>query len=63
MVIDNKFDIGDTVYLITDTEELPRIVTALCVRKYDILYELSCGCFTSNHMDYEIKKEKNYANI
>ncbi len=63
MVIDNKFDIEDTVYLITDTDQLPRLVTAILIRKYDMMYELSCGCFTSNHMDYEMTKEKRYADI
>lgn len=63
MVIDNIYNIGDTVYLITDDEQCQRLVTAFLVRKNDIMYELSCGAFTSNHLDFEITNTKNYANV
>ena len=60
MVIDNIYEIGDTVFLLTDGEQQSRLVTAFLVRKNDIMYELSCGCFTSNHLDFEISNEKSY---
>jgi hypothetical protein len=63
MVIDNEYEIGESVYLQTDQDQHPRLVTALLIRKYDIMYELSCGAYTSNHMDYEITKDKQYANL
>ncbi len=63
ILVENKYKIGQTVYLITDCEQHPRLVTAFLVRKYDIMYELSCGAFASNHMDFEIKKEKEYGGI
>lgn len=62
MLIDNIFEIGDTVYLITDDEQCQRLITAFLVRKYDIMYELSCGAFTSNHLDFEITSTKIYSN-
>ena len=63
MVIDNKFEIGNTVYLVTDIDQFPRLVTGFLVRKYDIMYELSSGQFCSNHMDFEITQEKDYAKL
>lgn len=59
MVIDNKLDIGETVYLKTDREQLPRIVFAIKVYKSDIIYDLACGTTTSPHYDFEISKEIN----
>jgi hypothetical protein len=59
MVIDNKFEIGQTVYLKTDTEQLMRIITGLTVRATSIVYELSIGERTSNHFDFEISEEEN----
>lgn len=41
------------VYLKTDPEKLPRMITGFKVNKYDILFELVCGTCTSNHYDYE----------
>ena len=63
MVIDNEFEFGETVYLITDSDHFPRLVTGFSLRKHSIMYELSCGTSCSTHMNYEITKEKNYANV
>lgn len=60
MVIDNKFDIGESVYLRTDREQYERIVTAMCYRMNGILsYELVCGTLSSWHYEIELSKEKN----
>ena len=59
MLVDNKFEFGDIVYLKTDTEQRQRIVFAIKVYKTDILYELACGTTTSMHYDFEISKEVN----
>lgn len=59
MVIDNKFDFGDIVYLATDIEQLPRIVTRIYIDPNYLCYELSCGTTTSNHYELEITAEKN----
>lgn len=58
MVINNKFQIGEIVYLITDPEQLPRIVTRLIVNMNTVLYDLSCGMEMSAHYDFEISEEK-----
>lgn len=57
MVIENKFNIGDNVYLKTDTEQLQRIVTAFKVCGINSLsYELSCGPNASWHYEFEISE-------
>jgi hypothetical protein len=58
MIIDNKFNIRDEVYLKTDLEQSCRLVTGLAVRDTSILYELSCGASESSHYDFEISVEK-----
>ena len=59
MVIDNKFDFGDKVYLETDVDQKERVVTEFRVTKTGILYSLSCGVDKSWHYDFEITTEKN----
>lgn len=60
MYINNKFNLGDVVYLITDTEQRPRIVTGIKVRMNELLvYELASICEETNHFEVEISKEKN----
>jgi len=57
MLIDNKFNIGDEVYLKTDSDQSCRLVTGLTVRATSISYELSCGTSASDHYDFEITSE------
>jgi hypothetical protein len=53
--------LGDVVRLKTDTDALPRIVTAIQVNVQDnILYGLACGESTSFHYEIEITKESLY---
>jgi hypothetical protein len=59
IVIDNKWDIGDTVYLKTDKEQLPRIIFRFIVYRNEILYELATGTINSSHYDFEISSDKN----
>jgi hypothetical protein len=58
MVIENKFNFGDVVYLKTDNTQQPRIMTGMSVRATCITYELTCGVSTSWHWDFEISYEK-----
>jgi hypothetical protein len=63
MVVDNKFEHGDIVYLITDPEQMARVVTAFTVCANGcIIYELSCGATTSRHYDFEMSLDKNLTN-
>ena len=59
MVIDNKFNIGDKVYLKTDIDQIARIVITLMVTQGGVSYGLNCGVEESWHFDFEITKERN----
>ena len=59
MVIDNKFDIGDFVYLITDIQREKRIVTELVISKSSILYTLASGGYNTEHYDFKITDDIN----
>lgn len=58
IVIDNKYEIGQIVYLKTDREQYPRIVTAIAQRQGTVLYELSYGTSDAWHYDFEISVDK-----
>jgi hypothetical protein len=60
MNINNKFEIGEIVYLVTDPEQFPRLVFGFLVSENSLLYRLACGVVTSDHYSMEISKEKNY---
>jgi len=57
MVIDNKFNIGDLVYLKTDINQSERIVRAFYVMETGIEYGLGCGADESWHFDFEITEQ------
>lgn len=59
MVINNKHEIGDIVYLITDADQLKRIVFSIVVYKTDIIYKVTAGTIISEHYEFEISDEKN----
>lgn len=59
MVIDNKYNIGDIVYLVTDMEQLARIITGITVYPAGIQYEVFCNTQISHHYDFEMSLEKN----
>ena len=56
MIIDNKFAITQTVYLKTDKDQLPRLVTGLKVNSNGLLYSLTAGTQDSDHYDFEISE-------
>lgn len=59
MTIKNEFDIDQIVYLKTDRNQEPRMVTQLVVSKAEVRYELSSGVEFSVHHNYEISAEEN----
>jgi hypothetical protein len=60
MVIDNKFEIGQEVYLKTDIDQKLRIITAILVLPGNCYrYELSCGTDCRWFYEFEITSEKN----
>ena len=58
MVIENKYEIGQTVYLITDEDQLPRIIMAIIIENCGVMYEMINTTTTSRHYDFEISDEK-----
>lgn len=58
MVIDTKYNIGDTVYLVTDKDQLPRIVFCYIVYRSEIIYRIATGTTTSDHYDFELSDTK-----
>ncbi len=59
MIVDNKFEIGNIVYLKTDNDQLPRIVTSIHLKPNLLVYELSSGGNSSWHYEFEISNEVN----
>ena len=59
MVIDNRFEISQEVYLKTDIDQKKRIITGLIITKNDIRYELASGVESTWHYDYEVSLEIN----
>lgn len=59
VVIDNQFDFGDIVYLITDEEQKPRIVCSLEVYQGgEIIYRVNSGTVMSSHYEFELQAVK-----
>jgi hypothetical protein len=60
MVIDNKYELGQIVYLKTDVEQFQRIVTMIkACADGGLYYQLSFGKECSDHYEVEITDEKN----
>ena len=57
MIIKNKFDIGEIVYLKTDQEQKARIVIGIQIRPTGILYILQLCTNETYHYDIEIQKD------
>ena len=58
--INNKFDIGQTVYLITDPDQNKRLVTNIIVTPIGVMYGLTFGDDESIHYEIHITEEKSY---
>lgn len=58
MFIENKFNIGDFVYLKTDVDQKQRVITGINVRATGILYDVCQGSTSSWHYDFEMSEEK-----
>lgn len=56
MFIENKYNLGDCVYLKTDTEQQMRMVTGINITPGNLLYELSVGDKTSRHYEFELSE-------
>lgn len=58
MIIDNKFDLKEFVYIKTDPDQLKRIITAIIVcPDNSYLYECTLGAAATKHYDFELATE------
>ena len=57
-IIYNKFELKQIVYLHTDIEQRPRIITGFMYRGNYIIYELACAMDSSAHYESEIREDK-----
>jgi len=61
MQINNKFNIGDKVYLKSDIEQLPHIVTEIIIQPGNMLcYQISQGHNACVHYEMEISSTESY---
>jgi hypothetical protein len=61
MNIKTAFDFEEIVYLLTDIEQLPRMVTSFSIFPPGVIvYRLSCGENETSHYEMEISSDKNY---
>ena len=58
MVIENKYEFGQTVYLKTDPDQHARMVTQIKVSPIGIIYLLSFGTMETPHYEIELSTEK-----
>jgi hypothetical protein len=56
MVIENQYNLGDIVYLITDVTNLPRMVIEIRLTKNGTTYALAQGEETTVHYEIELSK-------
>lgn len=60
MNVETKYNIGDVVFLMTDIEQLQRIVTGVLIRPRNaVIYYLTCGDTETTHYELEMVSEKN----
>ncbi len=58
ILTDIKFNLGQILYLKTDTGQVPRILVEVSISINNMRYCLACGSSTSWHYDFEISAEK-----
>ena len=59
ILIDNKYNIGDSLYIKTDKDQKLRILTQITILPIGLRYCLSCDEVDTWHYDIEITNEKN----
>jgi hypothetical protein len=54
---------GEIVYLITDPDQHPRMITGILIRPDVVLYMIALAGNETSHFACEISKEKNYTSF
>jgi len=55
------FEIGDIVFLITDEDQVKRMVTGIFLTQNEVIYYLSKGTDETKHYGFEMSYHKNYS--
>ena len=59
-----QFEIGHTVYIKTDPDQMERIITEVKLKPNGtIMYEVSCDTISSFHYDFELSTERNIVKL
>lgn len=58
-LVTTEFDLGQVVYVKTDAEQDPCIVTAICIRPGHVTYQISRSEWTQGFYDFELSATKN----
>lgn len=56
--IEVEFEVGTIVYLVTDIEQLPRIVVEQIVGDNYLAYVVMQGTIRSSHSDFELSRKR-----
>ena len=59
MILESKYNFGDTLYLKTDEEQKRRLLTDININLNGVRYGLCCGTSLTWHYEIEISEEKN----
>lgn len=61
LTIDNGYDIGEIIYLRTDPDQSPRVITGIKIRANNtVIYMISLGATAeTEHYEFEISEEAN----
>lgn len=59
MVIENKYSIGEAVYLLTDPDQRMMLITGIIVRPSGVLYYLSYKAEETLHYEFELTSDIN----
>lgn len=59
MIVDNKYGLGDIVYIATDPEQSQRMIVEIIITKGDLMYRVSLGTSVSVHYEFELMDEVN----
>ena len=58
-LITTDYELGQVVYIKTDTDQDPCIVTAINIRPGHITYQISRSEWTQNFYEFELSETKN----
>ena len=63
MIVDNKHNVGDVVFLKTDQDQFEFMVTGIFVTPPGVMYELCQGPASSRHYECEISADRDSLGI